>query len=77
MAERDLQREDSGHEDDLPRAREDTPIKLVFAVADVDAERSRLVRQGVKMFPANTWGTCDGLDPEGNVFQIARQEGRA
>jgi catechol 2,3-dioxygenase-like lactoylglutathione lyase family enzyme len=56
---------------DPPRPREDTPIKLVFLVGDVDAERSRLVAQGVTMFPTRPWGACDGIDPEGNVFQIA------
>jgi extradiol dioxygenase family protein len=53
--------------------REDNPVKLVFAVKDVEAERSRLVAQGVTMFETKPWGACDGLDPEGNVFQIAKE----
>ena len=53
-----------------PAAREDSPIKLAFAVADLEAERSRLVARGVTMFPLQSWGACDGLDPEGNVFQL-------
>jgi predicted enzyme related to lactoylglutathione lyase len=57
---------------DPARPREDTPIKIVFAVDDVDAERSRLVRAGATMFEVRPWGACDGIDPEGNVFQIAK-----
>ena len=53
--------------------REATPIKLVFAVSDVDAERTRLMAQGVTMFTTRPWGACDGIDPEGNVFQLASQ----
>ena len=52
-----------------PRVRETNPIKLVFGVADVDKERSRLEALGVRMI-VRPWGTCDGIDPEGNVFQI-------
>ncbi len=55
-----------------PRAREETPIKLVFAVQDVEAERTRLVAAGVPMSEMRAWGACDGVDPEGNVFQITR-----
>lgn len=51
--------------------REDSPTKLVFVVDDVGAERSRLIKRGVTMFETQSWGACDGLDPEGNVFQIA------
>lgn len=51
--------------------REETPIKLVFLVPDVESERRRLVSLGVSMSEVSSWGTCDGLDPEGNVFQIA------
>jgi extradiol dioxygenase family protein len=58
---------------DPVQPREATPIKLVFAVGDVDAERSRLMAQGVTMFTTRPWGACDGIDPEGNVFQLAKQ----
>ena len=51
--------------------REETPIKLVFIVADVRAERARLMSLGVRMSDVKPWGGCDGVDPEGNVFQIA------
>jgi len=53
------------------RPREETPIKLVFVVSDVAAERSRLASLGVRMSEVRPWGGCDGIDPEGNVFQIA------
>ena len=53
------------------RPREETPIKLVFVVPDVGAERARLVSLGVRMSEVRDWGGCDGVDPEGNVFQIA------
>lgn len=53
--------------------REENPVKLVFAVENVEAERARLVAHGVTMFATKPWGACDGLDPEGNVFQIAKE----
>jgi catechol 2,3-dioxygenase-like lactoylglutathione lyase family enzyme len=58
---------------DPPRPREETPFKLAFAVGDVDTERSRLMALGVTMFDTKAWGSCDGIDPEGNVFQITRR----
>ncbi len=54
-----------------PRPREETPIKLVFVVSDVPTERARLISLGVRMSDVRSWGGCDGVDPEGNVFQIA------
>jgi catechol 2,3-dioxygenase-like lactoylglutathione lyase family enzyme len=58
---------------DPPRPREETPIKLVFWVDDVAAERTRLLSRGVVMLELRAWGACDGVDPEGNVFQIAQR----
>jgi catechol 2,3-dioxygenase-like lactoylglutathione lyase family enzyme len=52
-----------------PLAREDNPIKLVFAVDDVEREHARLVALGVSMM-RRPWGASDGVDPEGNIFQI-------
>jgi catechol 2,3-dioxygenase-like lactoylglutathione lyase family enzyme len=60
------------HVTDPPERRTDTPIKLVFQVEDVAAERTRLLARGVTMLELRPWGACDGLDPEGNVFQIAK-----
>lgn len=57
---------------DPPYVREETPIKLVFSVSDVEAERARLVGLGVTLSEVRSWGACDGVDPEGNVFQLAR-----
>jgi predicted enzyme related to lactoylglutathione lyase len=52
-----------------PRPREKGPVKLVFEVNDVDAERARLSSMGVTMVQ-RPWGSWDGIDPEGNVFGI-------
>jgi hypothetical protein len=53
-----------------PEARAKTPIKLVFETADLVAARVRLVSHGAVMFEPRASGGCDGLDPEGNVFQV-------
>ena len=52
-----------------PRARKDNPIKLSFAVEDVASERRRLESLGVPLVE-RPWGSCDGIDPEGNVFGL-------
>ena len=52
-----------------PQVREDTPIKLVFTVADVQAEHDRLRALGVDV-TLRPWGVCEGVDPEGNLFQL-------
>lgn len=56
-----------------PRRRDTAPVKLVFVVPDLEAERARLVSLGVSMSEIRAWGACDGVDPEGNVFQITRE----
>jgi predicted enzyme related to lactoylglutathione lyase len=59
-----------------PMRREDTPIKLVFGVADIAAARqSALDRGGAVNGEEREWNfegarVCDGHDPEGNVFQL-------
>jgi len=55
-----------------PRRRSNTPLKLVFQTADVEAARTHLLSQGAVMSEVSGRGDCDGLDPEGNVFQIMR-----
>ena len=55
-----------------PAAREETPLKLVFEVPDLDAARAHLAAHGAVVLEPKPWGACDVLDPEGNVFQIAR-----
>jgi predicted enzyme related to lactoylglutathione lyase len=57
-----------------PVAREDCPVKLIFRVDDVTAERGRLAGMGVRVVE-RPWQSADGafdaLDPEGNVFQVS------
>lgn len=62
-----------------PDERSDTAIKFTFHVDDVDAARARLIQHGARMREPRRWSSgtaervfCDGIDPEGNVFQIAR-----
>jgi catechol 2,3-dioxygenase-like lactoylglutathione lyase family enzyme len=57
-----------------PEARSETPIKLVFESEEVEAARAHLISHGAVMFEPRAWGGCDGLDPEGNVFQIVRKK---
>jgi catechol 2,3-dioxygenase-like lactoylglutathione lyase family enzyme len=51
--------------------------KLVMTVhGDLTALREKLIAQAVPMgeiksYPAFTGPLCDGIDPEGNVFQLA------
>jgi len=53
-----------------PRARTDTPLKLVFEVEDLGAAASLPSFGGTVLRRASD-GSCDALDPEGNVFRIA------
>lgn len=61
---------------DPPRRREETPIKLVFLVENIDAAKKRVADRGGGMNPPDRewrfgdWRVCDGHDPEGNVFQL-------
>jgi predicted enzyme related to lactoylglutathione lyase len=65
-----------------PRRRTDTPVKLVFFVADIAATRAAAASHGGELDPAvREWvfqgcRVCDGQDPEGNVVQF-RQKMRA
>ena len=52
-----------------PQPRERNPVKLTFEIEDLDAEIRRLTALGVAIFH-RPWGTVDGMDPEGNIFQI-------
>jgi predicted enzyme related to lactoylglutathione lyase len=59
-----------------PKRREDTAIKLVLPVASIDTARAMAVELGGQVDPPEReWEfqgsrTCDGHDPEGNVFQL-------
>ena len=56
---------------DPPEPRHSTPIKLVFQTEDVAKLRGELVARGVRMFDLAANGErCDGVDPEGNIFQL-------
>jgi predicted enzyme related to lactoylglutathione lyase len=56
-----------------PAPREESPVKLVFEVADVEAARERLESLGHQTL-RRSWQepgeACDAVDPEGNVFQL-------
>ena len=56
-----------------PRPRGQNPVKLIFEVDDVDAERARLELLGVTMVQ-RPWGAWDGIDPEGNIFGLRAPE---
>lgn len=59
-----------------PVPRENTALKLIFAVASLEAARVLAAQAGGALKPAqaewafNGWRHCDGHDPEGNVFQL-------
>jgi predicted enzyme related to lactoylglutathione lyase len=57
-----------------PEKRERSPVKLIFAVDDVPTERARLEAMGVTTL-LQSWQepaeSCDCVDPESNIFQIA------
>lgn len=55
-------------------------VKLVFKIdADIDAHRDRLARDGVtvrdiKRYDGFPYRMVDGVDPEGNVFQVMQPD---
>jgi catechol 2,3-dioxygenase-like lactoylglutathione lyase family enzyme len=57
--------------------RETATVKFVFHVENVPRERARLEALGARMLPRE-WQkpeeSCDAVDPEGNVFQIAASD---
>jgi predicted enzyme related to lactoylglutathione lyase len=59
-----------------PRKRENTPIKLFLTVASIEDARRTARQLGGDMNDAEKeWSfhglkRCDGVDPEGNVFQV-------
>jgi hypothetical protein len=57
-----------------PKPRETGPVKLIFAVDNVPVERNRLEAMGITMLQRpwqNATEECEGVDPEGNIFQIS------
>jgi predicted enzyme related to lactoylglutathione lyase len=59
-----------------PEVRDDTPLKLAFAVENIARARDRVSELGGAVNPAaREWEfegakICDGHDPEGNIFQL-------
>ncbi|KVU40372.1 lactoylglutathione lyase [Burkholderia ubonensis] len=57
-----------------------TRVKLVFSITSgIDAHRDRLARDGVavrelKRYDGFAYRMYDGLDPEGNVFQVMQAD---
>ncbi|MEM9173726.1 MAG: VOC family protein [Myxococcota bacterium] len=61
---------------DPPEARDSTPIKFAFFVDDVAETARALESRGARMDPIHTFEglvLANGLDPEGNVFQISNR----
>ena len=61
---------------DPPVRRASTPFKLSFYATDVEAARASLIERGALMGEMVRFGElvlCDGLDPEGNVFQLTNR----
>jgi predicted enzyme related to lactoylglutathione lyase len=62
-----------------PQPREDTPLKPVFAVADLAAVRAAAKASGGLLKPADAawqirgYTVLDGWDPEGNVVQFRQR----
>jgi predicted enzyme related to lactoylglutathione lyase len=52
-----------------PPPRETNPVKLIFEVDDVESTRARLEALGIATVQ-RPWGSWDGVDPEGNIFQF-------
>ncbi len=53
--------------------RHDSALKPCFHVDDAEAARAALVARGATMREVRRFGTvaiCDGIDPEGNIFQL-------
>ena len=52
-----------------PEPRDDTPIKLMFEVADLKTECQRLEVLGATLI-RRPWAAVDAIDPEENIIQI-------
>lgn len=66
-----------------PPRRAEAAFKPVFFVPDLSAARAVAGQLGGSLNPAadewhfQNFTVCDGLDPEGNVFQLRQQAGKA
>jgi predicted enzyme related to lactoylglutathione lyase len=62
--------------EDPPKAREQTALKIAFFAEDVERARGEVVARGARMGKVTRFGSlalCDGVDPEGNVFQLSNR----
>jgi len=65
---------------DPPQRREDSAIKLVFAVPSIAAARADATALGGivdapdREWRFDGWTICDGHDPEGNVIQLRQAD---
>ncbi|UMZ14577.1 hypothetical protein I9018_13155 [Pseudomonas sp. MPFS] len=61
---------------DPPLPRSDSACKPVFWISDLDQARQRAASAGGRLYePEREWPfkgarVCDGIDPEGNIFQL-------
>jgi len=65
----------AGPVENPPVKREDSYWKPTFVVDDLDETLARLAAAGIAMSTPRTYGPrtfSDGMDPDGNVIQIAR-----
>lgn len=62
--------------DNPPKRRSDTALKPIFFLADIDTARVLIEKYGGQLnsfdkeWEFDGHKTCDGHDPEGNVFQL-------
>ena len=75
LAVHQIPKQYAGEVSDPPVKREDSYWKPTFLVDDLDAALARLSAAGIAMSTPRTYGPrtfSDGMDPDGNVFQLAR-----
>ncbi len=61
---------------DPPVWRESAAAKVAFVTEDVTRTRAELIQRGATMGSVQVFGElhfCDGIDPEGNIFQISNR----
>jgi len=66
-----------GGKEKNPPPREDSYLKFVFYSKTVEEDAAKLKNQDVRMREIVRFGSiimCDGIDPEGNIFQISSRE---
>jgi hypothetical protein len=55
-----------------PQRRDETPYKLIFETDNLAAAQVQLAGHGAVVGEPSGGGACEGLDPEVNVFQLAK-----